>query len=126
MIRGADAMARNRLWPGAPRRELDASGDPRDNHAHMAEVIDLTLVTDARRLFQKLLDTRGIAYFLRNDGRRLFQIEQAKVEMVVRTAARNRPGHLPRPPVCAVDYCRREIRRELIRRVVEAMLQTGL
>jgi len=48
------------------------------------------------------------------------------VEMIVRTAARSRPAHLPRPPQHAVDHCRKEIRRELIRRVVEAMLQTGL
>jgi hypothetical protein len=92
----------------------------------MAEIIDLTLVSNARRFFQKLLDTRGLNYFLRQDGQRLFQIEQSKVELVVRTAARNRPAHLPRPPVHAIDHCRKEIRRELIRRVVEAMLQTGL
>jgi hypothetical protein len=92
----------------------------------MADIIDLTLLTDARRLFHKLLDARGIAYFLRNDGHRLFQIEPAKVELIVRTASRNRPPHLPKPPRPAIEYCRKEIRRELIRRVVEAMLQTGL
>lgn len=92
----------------------------------MAEIIDLSLVADSRRYFHKLLDKRGISYFLRKDGGRLFQIEQSKVELVVRTAARARPAHLPKPPLGAVDYCRREIRRELIRRVVEAMLQTGL
>jgi hypothetical protein len=92
---------------------------------HMADVIDLTLVADARRFFFKLLDARGLSYFLRKDGQRLFHIEQSKVEMVVRTAARNRPSHLPKPPLPAVDYCRREIRRELIRRVVQTMLQTG-
>ncbi|MDQ3262095.1 MAG: hypothetical protein M3Y59_00320 [Myxococcota bacterium] len=104
---------------------MDASDDPRDNLARMAEIIDLTLISDARRYFHKLLDARGIAYFLRQDGRP-FQIEQSKVEMVVRTAARARPAHLPRPPRPAVEHCRKEIRRELIRRVVEAMLQTGL
>lgn len=91
----------------------------------MADIIDLTLVTEARRYFHKLLDARGIAYFLRGEGRP-FQIEQSKVEMVVRTAARARPQHLPKPPRCAIDHCRNQIRRELIRRVVEAMLQTGL
>ena len=91
-----------------------------------AEIIDLTLVKDARRFFHKLLDRRGLTYFLRQDGGRLFQIEQSKVELVVRTAARSRPPHLPRPPQHAIDHCRKEIRRELIRRVVEAMLQTGL
>jgi hypothetical protein len=103
---------------------LDAFEDPREIF-RMAEIIDLSLVADARRFFHKLLDARGIAYFLRQDGRP-FQIEQSKVEMVVRTAARSRPAHLPKPPLHAVDHCRREIRRELIRRVVEEMLQTGL
>jgi hypothetical protein len=106
-------------------RELDGSGDPRDEHSRMGDVIDLTLVADARRFFFKLLDARGLSYFLRKDGQRLFHIEQSKVEMVVRTAARNRPSHLPKPPLPAVDYCRKEIRRELIRRVVQTMLQTG-
>jgi hypothetical protein len=106
--------------------ELDGSEDLRDNNLRMAEIIDLSLVANARRYFHKLLDARGISYFLRKDGQRLFQIEQSKVEMVVRTAARARPAHLPKPPMHAVDHCRKEIRRELIRRVVEAMLQTGL
>lgn len=92
----------------------------------MAEIIDLTLVADARRFFHKLLDARGISYFLRKDGHRLFQIEPSKVELIVRTAARSRPSHLPKPPRLAVDHCRKEIRRELIKRVVEAMLMTGL
>ncbi len=92
----------------------------------MADIIDLSLIANAKRYFYKLLNQRGISYFLQKDGHRLFQIEQSKVELVVRTAARCRPAHLPKPPLHAVDHCRKEIRRELIRRVVEAMLQTGL
>ncbi len=94
--------------------------------SRMAEIIDLTLVTDARRFFHKLLDARGLQYFLCADAKRPFQIEPTKVELVVRTAARSRPAHLPKPHRVAVDHCRKEIRRELIRRVVETMLQTGL
>ena len=105
---------------------MDARGDLRDKGSRMAEIIDLSLLTDAKRFFHKLLEARGISYFLRKDGHRLFQIEQSKVELVVRTAARARPPHLRRPPIHAVAYARKEIRRELIRRVVEAMLQTGL
>ena len=92
----------------------------------MGDLIDLTLVADAQRYFHKLLDTRGIGYFLRQEGGRPFEIEPAKVELVVRTAARARPKHLPKPPRPAVEYCRKQIRRELIRRVVESMLMTGL
>jgi hypothetical protein len=92
----------------------------------MADIIDLSLVTDVRRLFHKLLETRGLSYFLKGEGDRLFHIEPARVELVLRTALRARPEHLAPPPDVAVDYCRKEVRRELIRRVAEAMLQTGL
>ena len=92
----------------------------------MADIIDLALVADAQRYFAKMLKSRGIGYFLRKEGGRPFEIEPSKVEMVVRTAARSRPSHLPRPPRAAVEYCRKQIRRELIRRVVEEMLMTGL
>ena len=92
----------------------------------MADIIDLSLVTEAQRYFRKLIDTRGIGYFLRKEGGRPFEIEPAKVALVVRMAARARPQHLPKPARSAVEYCRRQIRRELIRRVVEEMLMTGL
>jgi hypothetical protein len=92
----------------------------------MGELIDLRLVADAHRYFHKLLDTRGIGYFLRQEGGRPFEIEPAKVEMILRTAARARPRDLPRLPAPAIEYCRKQIRRELIRRVVESMLMTGL
>ncbi len=92
----------------------------------MADIIDLSLISDAKRYFHKLLEARGISYFLQKDGKRLFQIEPEKVELVLRTATRSRPAHLPKPPRPAVDHARKEIRRELIRRVVEQMLETGL
>jgi hypothetical protein len=92
----------------------------------MGEIIDLSLLADSRRCLNKLLQARGLSYFLKKDGHRLFQIEPGKVELVVRAAARGRPRSSPKPPRCAFEYCHREVRRELIRRVVEAMLQTGL
>lgn len=92
----------------------------------MADIVDISLVKDAQRYFEKLLTSRGIGYFLRKEGGRPFEIEPSKVELVVRTAARARPPHLPKPPRQAVEYCRKQIRRELIRRVVQEMLMTGL
>lgn len=88
----------------------------------MADIIDLSLVADARNTLHLLLDKRGLAWFLREDRRRPFQLEPSRVEMVVRTAVRGRH----RPHLRAVDHARREVRRELIRRVVAEMLQTGL
>lgn len=92
----------------------------------MADIIDLSLLADSKRYFSKLLDARGLSYFLQKDGHRLFHIEPAKVELVVRTALRTRTDGLPAPHPKAVEHCRLEIRRELIRRVASAMLQTGL
>ncbi len=105
---------------------MDGPNDPRDNLSRMAEIIDISLLKDAKRYFHKLLDARGIGYFLRHDGPRPFQIEPSKVEMVLRTAAKARAPHLPKPAPPAIDHARKEIRRELIRRVVEAMILTGL
>jgi hypothetical protein len=92
----------------------------------MADIIDLTLLADVRRFFLKLIDQRGLAYFLQKDGPRLFQIEPSKVELVLRTALRTRNPELPRPHDKAIEHCRQELRRDLIRRVASAMLQTGL
>jgi hypothetical protein len=93
----------------------------------MADIIDLTLVAAARRNLETLLKTRGLAYFLREDRSRPFQLEPKRVELVVRSAARARRDEArARPHVRAVDYARKEVRRELIRRVVREMLQTGM
>lgn len=91
----------------------------------MSELIDITLLSDAKRCFHKLLARRGINYFLRQDGAP-FTIEPAKVEMVLRTATKARAAHLPRPHAQTIERARKEIRRELIRRVVQVMLNVGL
>jgi hypothetical protein len=92
----------------------------------MADIIDLTFHADVRRFFDKLIERRGLSYFLQKEGPRLFHIEPSKVEMVIRTALRARDASLPRPHDKAIEHCRKELRRELIRRVASAMLQTGL
>ena len=52
--------------------------------------------------------------------------QPAKVELVVRTAIRSRPEELPSPHPKAVDHCRKEIRRELIRRdTADRLLYVG-
>ena len=93
----------------------------------MADIIDLTLLRDARRYLDTMLNARGLNFFLSKDAKRPFRLEPAKVELVVRAAARSASGGPQRhkPHVKAVDHTRQEIRRELIRRVVAEMLQTG-
>lgn len=93
----------------------------------MADIIDLTLASESRKYLQKLLDTRGINYFLKQDASRPFQLEPQKVDLVVRTAARAREKRVGRAqPTRAFEQARSLVRRELIRRVVAQMLQTGL
>ncbi|MBX7117278.1 MAG: hypothetical protein K1X64_23370 [Myxococcaceae bacterium] len=93
----------------------------------MADIIDLALVADAKRYLNKMLEKRGIAYFLSKDSQRPYRLEATRVEMVLRTAARarSREGSRRRVHSLAVDHARKEVRRELIRRVVAEMLQTG-
>ncbi len=92
----------------------------------MADIIDLTLIAESRRHLESLLDARGLNYFLKVDARRPFQLEPSRVDLVVRTAARARERQTGRRHEDAFERARAEVRRELIRRVVAAMLQTGL
>ncbi len=92
----------------------------------MADIIDLALVSESRKYLKKLLDARGINYFLRQDASRPYQLEPKKVDLVVRTAARAREEKIGRPQhTRAFEQARKLVRRELIRRVVAEMLQTG-
>ncbi len=91
----------------------------------MAEIIDLALVSNARRTLHKLLEKKGLNYFLKADAKRPFRLDHTRVEMVLRVAARKKT-RAHQPHLIAVEHVRKEIRRELIRRVVAEMLQTGL
>jgi hypothetical protein len=82
-------------------------------------------VAESRKHLDKLLAARGVAWFLKKDARRPFQLEPSRVDMVIRTAAKTRSGgHAPHAR--AYEHARTQVRRELIRRVVAEMLQTGL
>ena len=92
----------------------------------MTELIDLSLLKDSRSLLETLLKKRGLSYFLAKDGPQpLFSLEKSKVELVVKTAAAKttRNGREVHPK--ALEYCRKEIRRELIARVTQAMMRVG-
>jgi hypothetical protein len=91
----------------------------------MSELIDLSLLKESRVVLQQLLERRGLAYFLARDGRPLFSLEAEKVDLVVRSclAKLSRRGRTVHPR--AVEQCRRLVRRELIKRITEAMMQVG-
>lgn len=92
----------------------------------MADIIDLSLIAESRKHLAKLLEARGLNYFLQQDARRPFQLEPSRVDLVVRTAAKTRQLKTGRVHESAFERARKEVRRELIRRVVSEMLQTGL
>jgi hypothetical protein len=92
----------------------------------MADIIDLTLVAESRKYLKKLLEARGVGYFLDKDARRPFRLEPTKVDLVVRAAARAREAGRAKPHARAFEHARTVVRRELIRRVVAEMIHTGL
>lgn len=92
----------------------------------MADIIDLSLVLESRRYLKKLLDARGVGYFLATDAAKPYRLEPSKVDLVVRTAARSRGEARARPHAEAFEHARTEVRKELIRRVVAEMISAGL
>jgi hypothetical protein len=91
----------------------------------MADIIDLSLIAESRKHLAKLLEARGINYFLSKDARRPFQLEPSRVDLVVRAAAKTRKTNTGRVHPSAYERARKDVRRELIRRVVAEMLQVG-
>jgi len=112
--------------PAARVAELDEASEAVDNGGHMADIIDLSLVLESRKYLKKLLDARGVGYFLAPDARRPFRLEPSKVDLVVRAAARSGEERRGPPHAKAFEHARGEVRRELIRRVVAEMIQVGL
>lgn len=106
---------------------MDARFDLIDKIApRMADIIDLSLIAESRKHLAKLIEARGINYFLQKDARRPFTLEPSRVDLVVRAAAKTRKQNTGRVHESAYERARKEVRRELIRRVVQEMLQAGL
>jgi hypothetical protein len=87
-------------------------------------VVDLTLVSRARRVLHGLLEERGLGFFLAASSRTP-RLDPRRIAWVVEAARRNVPPRARRDPN-ALSRTRRVLRRELIRRLTDAMLQAGL
>jgi hypothetical protein len=87
-------------------------------------VVDLTLVSTARRVLRALLEERGLGFFL-DGASRAPRLAPRRIAWVVE-AARRRVGRRARNDPNALSRTRRVVRRELIRLLSEAMLQAGL
>jgi hypothetical protein len=89
----------------------------------VTNVVDLSLFSAARRALQAVLADRGIGFFLVRRGPGPGRLDNRRIAWVVEAARRRaRPG-------CSADdlaRTRRVLRRELIRRLADAMVATGL
>ncbi len=89
----------------------------------MADIVDLTLTAEARRSLHRVLDQRGIGFFLKRRRREPARLDPRRIAWVVEAAARRtRPSRDPD----ALSRTRRVIRRELIRRLAESLVEAGL
>ncbi len=90
----------------------------------MSNLVDLTLVSRARRVLHAVLEERGLGFFL-SAASRTPRLDPRRIAWVVEAARRNVPLRARRDPN-ALSRTRRVLRRELIRRLTDAMLQAGL
>ncbi len=90
----------------------------------MPNVVDLTLVSRARRILLGLLEERGLGFFLLSSSRSP-KLDPRRIAWVVEAARRGASWHAHRDPN-AQSRTRRVVRRELIRRLSDAMVQAGL
>lgn len=90
----------------------------------MPTVVDLTLVSKARRVLRAMLEERGLGFFLVSSSRSP-RLDARRIAWVVE-AARRQVGPRARNDPNALSRTRRVVRRELIRLLSEAMLQAGL
>jgi hypothetical protein len=87
-------------------------------------VVDLTLVSKARRTLRALLEDRGLGFFLVASSRAP-KLDPRRIAWVVE-AARRKVGRRAGKDPDALSRTRRVVRRELIRLLSEAMVQAGL
>ncbi len=90
----------------------------------MPNVVDLTLVSRARRVLRALIEERGLGVFLCESSRSP-KLDPRRIGWVVE-AARRKVGARARNDPNALSRTRRVVRRELIRLLSEAMVQAGL
>jgi hypothetical protein len=87
-------------------------------------VVDLTLVSRARRILRTVLEERGLGFFLIAASRSP-RLDSRRIAWIVAAARKQAPPRARRDPD-ALSRTRRVVRKELIRLVSEAMVQAGL
>jgi len=87
-------------------------------------IVDLTLCAEARRSLHRILSQRGLGFFLENGRRGRMRLDSRRIAWVVQAATRK--ARQPRSDPDALSRTRRVLRRELIRRLAESLVEAGL
>jgi hypothetical protein len=90
----------------------------------VSNVVDLTLVSRARRVLHAILEERGLGFFLLASSRAP-RLDARRIAWIV-ACARRKVGPRVRRDPNALARTRRVVRRELIRLLAEAMVQHGI
>jgi hypothetical protein len=101
-------------------------------------VVDLSLCAEARRALHRILSERGLGFFVKSSSGRAPHLDSRRIAWVVEAARRRHtrgsPGGAGAPrrggshqqDPNALVRTRRVVRRELIRRLAETMVEAGL
>ena len=89
----------------------------------MPNVVDLALTSEARRTLHRVLDERGLSFFLKEGKGGGARIGSRRIAWVVEVARRAVRKEVRDPN--ALSGTRRILRRELIRRLAERMVRAG-
>ena len=90
----------------------------------MPNIVDLTLVSRARKILRTILEERGLGFFLVSSSRTP-KLDPRRIAWIV-SAARRQVGPRARKDPNALSRTRRVLRKELIRLLSDAMVQAGL
>jgi hypothetical protein len=111
----------------SPARDLvgkwiAAEIDPRDRAVQ--NIVDLNLCSEARRALRRVLDQRGLQFFLKAGQRGPLRLDSRRIAWVVEAARRTKTP-IPTDPD-ALSRTRRVVRRELLRQLATTLVQAGL
>ncbi len=91
----------------------------------MPNVVDLSLTAEARRTLRRVLEERGLSFFLKGGrGGPAARIDNRKLAWVVEAASRRTRRGVR--DANAVSRTRRILRREIIRQLAVVMVRAGL
>lgn len=91
----------------------------------MPNIVDLSLTAEARRALEKVLEERGLAFFLKGGrGGPSARIDNRRLAWVVEAASRRTRRGVR--DLNAISRTRRILRREIIRQLAQAMVSAGL